>query len=364
MRNVSLKELIGREDYPSVSIFMPTHRAHPETQQDPIRLKNLLADARQRLNAEVGKRPSWPIIDQLERITEHLDWRENQDGLALFASEQYAAVVRLPFTVEERVTVDRTFETREIVAAFQRLPHYLVLTLAEQQTRLFAGTGPTLEEIRDYGFPVVSGGAPGATRRPDAPQMARSNIREAHLQEFYREVDGALAHALADEPHPVVVIGARPSLGFFDDVSRHRDRIIARVEGSHAEASAAAVAQLAWPEVERWLQQQRQAAVQDVGTARGANLLAPGLDDAWHAARAGRGARLIVEQGYRQPAIVHRETGSIELVSGTVQGVGPRHLDDAVDALAELVLGMGGEVLFVDDGALADFGHIALILRY
>lgn len=364
MRNANLQELLGREDYPAVSIFMPTHRAHPETQQDPIRLKNLLNEARQRLDAEVGKRPSWPILDQLERLADDLDWRENQDGLALFASESYAAVVRLPFTVEGRVTVDRTFETREIVGAFQRLPHYLVLTLAEQATRLFAGTGSDLEEIRDYGFPIASSGAPGATSRPDAPQMARSNIRRAHLQEFYREVDAALAEALVDEPLPVVVIGAHPSLGFFDDVTRHGERLIARVEGSHAEANASVVAELAWPEVQHWLQEQREAAVQDAGAARGANLLAAGLDDVWNAARAGRGARLIVEHDYRQPAIIDRETGAIELISGEGEGVGPRHLDDAVDALAELVLDMGGEVFFVHDGALSEYSRVALILRY
>jgi hypothetical protein len=34
---------------PCVSIFMPAHRAWPETRQDPIRLKNLLVEARERL---------------------------------------------------------------------------------------------------------------------------------------------------------------------------------------------------------------------------------------------------------------------------------------------------------------------------
>ena len=37
-----LKALIEREGGPCVSLFMPTHRAGAETQQDPIRFRNLL----------------------------------------------------------------------------------------------------------------------------------------------------------------------------------------------------------------------------------------------------------------------------------------------------------------------------------
>jgi hypothetical protein len=239
-----------------------------------------------------------------------------------------------------------------------------VVVLAEQPARLFAGTGTDLEEVSEYGFPVASGGSPGATRRPDAPQMARSNIREAHLQEFYREVDAALAEALVDEPLPVVLMGARPSLGFFDDVTRHRERVIARIEGNYAEANAAAIAELAFPEVQEWLRQQREVAVQEVGAASGANRLAAGIENAWQAARDGRGARLVAEQGYRQPARIDRETGSLELIPGESEGVGQSHLDDAVDELTELVLGKAGEVVFVEDGALADYGRVALVLRY
>lgn len=364
MRHTDLQQLIGLEEYPAVSIFMPTHIAHPETQQDPIRLKNLLDEARQRLDTEVGKRPSWPIIDQLDRLAEEIDWRRNQQGLALFASEGFATAVRLPFTVEERVTVDRTFETRELITAYQRTPDYLVLTLAERPSRLFRGDGDQLEEVRAEGFPLTREGAPGVTRRPDAPQMARSNIREAHLDAYYREVDEALGRVLAGESLPVVVVGAQPVLSGFDDVTRHKDRIIGRIEGSHDEAAAPAIAELAWPEVQRWVEAQQAEAIAALSPARSANRLTTGIDDAWNAARAGRAERLLVEEGYRQPAKIDRENGSLQLLPPDIIATGPRHLDDAVDELAELVIEKGGEVLFVEDGALADFGRLALVVRY
>ena len=42
----------------------------------------------------------------------------------------------------------------------------------------------------------------------------------------------------------------------------------------------------------------------------------------------------------------------------------PGVIDDAVDEVIEEVMAKGGGVAFVDDGALAQYQRIALILRY
>ena len=52
-----LKDLAENPKGPCVSIFMPTHFKGPETQQNPIRLKNLLREAEQRL-VELEIRPA------------------------------------------------------------------------------------------------------------------------------------------------------------------------------------------------------------------------------------------------------------------------------------------------------------------
>jgi hypothetical protein len=47
-----LRQLVNNASAPCVSLYLPTHRAGPETQQDPIRLKNLLRKAESGLQAE------------------------------------------------------------------------------------------------------------------------------------------------------------------------------------------------------------------------------------------------------------------------------------------------------------------------
>jgi hypothetical protein len=364
MRRADVRDLTARENYPSVSILMPTHVAHPENQQDPIRLKNLIEEARGRLAEEVGKRPSWPVLERIEALAEEIDWRANQEGLAIYASDEFADWYRLPFQVEPRVTIDRTFDTREIVYALHRMPRYRVLVLAEQPTRLFEGVGDDLEEVRTGDFPLERSGAPGVTRRPDAPQMRRSNIREAHLEEFFTEVDNALTRATEGDRLPLILIGTGRAITHFEDVSRNLDDVAVRIEGSHDEANAAAIADLAWPRLQEWLHDQRQAAIDEAGAALGARRLASGLDDAWRAAKEGRGAKLIVEEGYRQPAILQRNGWVLELIADDDSRAGAAHLDDAIDELIEMVLDKGGEAVFVDEGTLAQYARVALILRY
>jgi release factor family 3 len=364
MRRAIIDELMGHESYPSASILMPTHRAHPDNQQDPIRLKNLLDEARQRLEAEVGKRPSWPIAEALEALAEEIDWQTNEDGLALFASEEFSAWYRLPFTVESRVAIDRTFETRDLLYALHRMPRYRVLSLNEESTRLFEGSGSVLEEVREAGFPIGWEGPSGVTRKPDGAMMRSSNMRHAHQKEFFTEIDRTLVAATRNDPLPLVLIGTTNTLSAFERVSGYPGGVALRIEGSYAEATPTAIADLAWPRLQEWLHEQRQAVIAEVANATGANLLTFGLENAWNAAREGRGAKLVVEEGYRQAAILHRDEWSLELVDPDTPLPEQAHLDDAVDELVELVIDKGGEVVFVEEGSLAAYDQVALILRY
>jgi hypothetical protein len=71
-----------------------------------------------------------------------------------------------------------------------------------------------------------------------------------------------------------------------------------------------------------------------------------------------------VDESYRQAAVFHRHEWRLELIDVEAPNPKPAHLDDAVDELIELVIDKGGEVVFVNEGALDDYDQVALILRY
>jgi hypothetical protein len=187
-------------------------------------------------------------------------------------------------------------------------------------------------------------------------------VADAYLAAFLTDVARALAANAKGDPLPLALVGTARILSDFEDVSS--DPVAVRIEGSHDEATPATIADLAWPHLQEWLHRQRQAVVEQVSAALAGNRVASGLDDAWKAARAGQGAKLVVEEGYRQPAIVRREGWELELLSPEASVSDPAHLDDAVDELIEKTVEKGGEVAFVDEGMLAGHNRIALVLRY
>jgi hypothetical protein len=80
-----LKLLIEKRKAPCLSIFMPTHKAGAEVQQNAIRLKNLLKEAEDRL-VTGGRRPAEveKLLEPAQALVKNNPfWRQQSSGLAI-----------------------------------------------------------------------------------------------------------------------------------------------------------------------------------------------------------------------------------------------------------------------------------------
>ncbi|MCX8061942.1 MAG: hypothetical protein N3D16_05125 [Anaerolineales bacterium] len=130
--------------YPLVTITLPTHRTAPENRQDPIRVKNLVRQAAERLLSELTKRETEPLLRNLDQVANQIDYRYTQDGLAMYIHQDFARLFYLPFPLKERVVIDQSFFTRDLVYALNRTQRYWVLVLSEKATRLYEGAYDSL----------------------------------------------------------------------------------------------------------------------------------------------------------------------------------------------------------------------------
>jgi hypothetical protein len=98
LTRAELEQLMLKEQPLCVSIYLPTHRTGIETQQDPIRLKNLLREAEQLLSAQgVGTHAVQKMLEPASRLLQDSDfWQHQSDGLAIFLSCNGARHYRLP----------------------------------------------------------------------------------------------------------------------------------------------------------------------------------------------------------------------------------------------------------------------------
>jgi hypothetical protein len=356
-----LQELQSVRAYPCLTITLPTHRTAPDNRQDPIRVKNLVSEAASRLQNEISRRDLAPLLQRLDALTAEIDYRYTLDGLVLAVNQDMARQYVLPFPLVERVVVDETFFTRDLVRALNRTRRYWVLSLSEQPTRLYSATREHLEEIVNADFPMNHTGPGGEAPLPAGLGINSSSHRDERLRQFFRAVDNALRPLRLEDPLPLAIVGIDRHQAAFREVSRQGDDIIASVQGSYDSATAHDLGRLVWPSVSDGFTVRRRQVLDDLATAVGAHRSVSTLGEVWRHTAMGRGDLLLVEDGYHEPA---RLTADGQLELDIEDATAPDVLDDAVDEVITMALQKGGRVAFVEDGELSLHRRIALILRY
>ncbi len=353
-----VQQIVG---YPCVSITLPTHRIAPENRQDPVRVKNLVREAANRLTEEFPKREIEPLLLRLEKLADSIDYNVLLDGLVLYANQDFSQSFMLPFSIPERVIVDDTFLTRDLVHALNHSIRYWVLSLSEKPTRLYEGVGNHLVEIQSEGFPMEHVMPGGSKSLPGGKGINKSAYRDEYHRKFFRQVDAALKTFMDADRLPLIVVGVDRYHAFFNEVTRYSDLIFGQITGNHDKTSAFELSKLVWPLVETWLAEQQQQALGELGKAVSDRKVATEISDVWRKAVGGLGHHLLVEENFEYPARLDEESQNLTPAEDVTA---PDVIDDAVDEIIEFVISMGGKVTFLKDGQLEDHQRMALILRY
>jgi len=352
----TLRALQAIESDPCVSILLTTNRTHPANAQDPINLKNLVTQAEERLLKDYDKRHVVPVLEHINKAVAAVDHMSNLDGLAIFANNDMAQVVKLNIPVTDRVIVDRNFATRDMLRDLQGGAHYYILTLSGQKSRL-------IEAFRDqvvveYGaqhvFPIEN-----RQYNTHAAERTQSGVEENLMKEFCNRVDKAMKEVREVQALPVILAGDERSIEFMLAVADDRSVYIGSITGSPDELKGHELAAKASVEMERVMAERRAKALGVIGSAQSAGKLSDDIGDIFRAVNEGRGDTLYVEEGYFQPALIEGDTVTLK-EDPTEAGV----IDDVIDELAENTLKFGGHVVFLPKDSLKDYRKVCLVLRY
>lgn len=366
----SLKDLKAQTHSPAVSIFVPTHRTFPDSEQDPIALKNQLKVAEERLNNEYDKRVAAAIMDNIHAQTDELDHNYNLDTLAVFASEESAQVIRLPFDAKERVIIGEKFATRDMMRNLSEAVNYYVLAITSEQARLIEGTNNRLvkeikggadrqQEMSELTFPINNSTLPTGSKA----DRTGSSDDDKYLKEFFNRVDKSLQEIYNTKPLPVILVADSHNLGYFEKVCDRTDIIIGKVDNianlndGKPEDIIAGVQEI----VDEKRQTRYEIAKGDLEKARNEKMVRTDLQQIYRSAFEGNAVTLLVRQGYSVPAKIDEQAQTLLVAEdASEEGV----TDDAVGEIIELVSHNGGEVVFVPADQMDDKEPIALITRY
>ncbi len=359
MNRQDLKYLREQSGYPAVSITLPTHETFPDNRQDPILLKNLLSRAEKRLLEEFDGEQAADVLENLAKAAVSVDHGMNAEGLAIYANHHMFRVYKLPFPPGERVVIDKTFHTRDLIHTMNRSERYWLLVLSKRPTRLFQGSLKNLTEYTEEPFPMEYSEESGKPLMSRGRGIRKSRIRDEYHLQFFRDIRDSFEKIHSMDPLPLFIFGVEKFASVYATISNVP--VAGTMNGNFDKASEDELGRKAWLLVRKHLDEKRVETREKMRAAEDKGKLISTMEEIWTASREGRGEILLVEEGFHFPAVPSGSGGGIAPAGDPDR---PGVIDDAVDEVIEAVIEAGGSAVFFPDGALGTNRRIALIARY
>ena len=356
--DITLKKLKDIVSENCVTIIMNTHRTSPDNKMDPTTLKNLIKKAETRLLADMDKRGAWNLIERLKSLEEKIDHTYNLDSLILFVNEDVAEYTRMAIPVVDRVIIDDTFATRDLMRSMRMETNYFVLVLSRSRARLIEAVNDAV--VREVGapFPIKNELFDTSNRIDLSDSTRQTNL----LEEFFNRVDKEVNAVRNEHRIPTLICGVEENYhvymrmaddkrGFYETYL-NKDRI---------EKKDHTIVTEAWEVVREYTQKRNDARIEELKKAVSANRFLSDTNDIWRAIRNGRVDTLFIERGLFQPAVMKNdEIVYVPESDRTKKGV----IDDIYDEMIEENMRFGGSVVFLPKGELKKFNGFGAITRY
>ena len=362
---------------PCISLYQPTHRRHPENQQDPIRFKNLLAQIEKSLRTH-GAGEIQPLMKPFFELAGNEGfWNHTLDGLAILASRDFFRLFRLQRAVPELAIVADSFHLKPLLRIRQSADRYHILGITRQRVRLFEGNRDVLDEVElAPGVPrtvtdalgeelteprlTVSsyGGAGGPAMRHG--HGGRKDQVDLDAERFFRAVDREIA-AEHSQPSklPLYLAGLPDNQSVFRGVSHNQYLMTEGIDVNPDALSLDELREVAWQVIEPRYLERLDAIVEEYQLSRGQGLATDDAGDAAQAAIAGRVGKLLVAADCELPGRIDAATGEVQL-----DDLEKADVDDVLDDLAALVARQRGEVVVLPSERMPTNTGLAAVFRY
>lgn len=373
------RTLLARHEPPCLSVYLPTHRRHPENHQDPIRYKNLIRALEESLLQRYSSSENATLLEPFRALVANKDfWNHTWDGLAVLGAAGLFRVIKLQRPVSELAVAADSFHIKPLLRILQSADRYQVLSLNRREIRLFEGNRDNLDEVElAAGVPrtitealgdeltephqtVASHGgtAPGSSMRHG--HGSKKDEADIDEERFFRAVDRPiLEHHSRPSGLPLILAALAQYHTPFRRISHNP---FLRDTGIEVDTSSLTIDQLrqrAWAVAEPEFHSRLRKLADAFAEARSKGLGTDDLAKVAQAAAESRVESLLVEAERQIPGSLDEQTGGI-----TLGRLDHPQVDDLLDDLAELVLSRGGQVVVVPAINMPSTTGVAATFRF
>jgi hypothetical protein len=366
------------EDY-AVSIYL-TPQVGADSRQNPVRLKNLLRSAEEKL-LSMGMRSAdaqqllAPAINLVEPAA---DWGQFGRGIAVFAGQTGIHCFNVPNSCRERCEVAKTFYVMPLVQSLAEQRSYYVLAVSQNQVRLLHGIQNEMHEVEVAGLPLDRAssvlledrektlqahlGQSQVPGRGDLMYHGHGGAPDAskhEIAEFLRAIDRVVAKYLRDKTEPLLFAGVEFLFPKYQQANTYPRLLPTSITGNPELWSLDEFRQKAWPLVEPLIESRRLEELARYGNLISQERTADRLEDILVAADLGAIETLFVDPSVERRGVFTAGTSTVRIDDP------PRpESEDLINLAAVLVLRSSGTVEPLASSDIPGDDEIAAILRY
>ena len=364
---------------PCLSLYQPTHRKHPDNQQDPIRFKNLLSTMEASLRLQHSTKEIEPLLAPFLALADDQDfWNHSLDGLAVLGSNGFFRVYKLQQTVAELVVVADSFHVKPLLRVMQSADRYHILGVSRKEFRFYEGNGDVLDELslasnaeedadvveaassESHGTVAALGDGAGSKLPSHHGHSGKEGGVDIDAERFFRSVDKQiLAHHSHAAGLPLILATLPENRAQFHHLSHNPLLLEQGIDVYPDTVSMDELRKRAWHVVEPHFLARMAAQLDAFGAAHANALGGDKLADVAAAIVAGRVGTLLIEGDREIPGRIDATTGAIHY-----DDMAKSDVDDVLDDLGTMARKMGGKVVIVPTEQMPTSSGVAAIYRY
>jgi len=380
LTNNMMPELLSVNARVCISLYMPTHRTHPDNLQDPILFKNLVKKLEQSLLQQYSASEATILLKPFVELANNVEfWKHTLDGLAVLCAAGTFKTIGLPVSTEELTVVADSFHTKPLRKYLQSVERYNVLGLSLHDYHIYEGNRHSLtelvlapgipknikealgDELTDKHSTVASyGGVGGESSNMHHGHGGKADEVDIDAERFFRFVAKTINdHYSGPSGLPLILAALPEHHHLFHKVSNILSLLPAGIDVNPESVETGELVKRAWKVMEPYYNGIINKACDVYQQAKSKGTGSDIISDVAAAATAGKVDTLMIEADRQIPGKIINDTGSIEK-----DDLENPEMDDLLDDLGELVTKMGGKVMVIPHEKMPTRTGIACVFRY
>ncbi|MES2645619.1 MAG: hypothetical protein V4717_02000 [Bacteroidota bacterium] len=368
----------------TVSLFMPTHRAGVEVNEqfDPIAFKNALNTIEQTLREKGRGEDSIKALLQpgYELVRDDAFWLDLSEGLAVFIADGFFKYIKMPVSAELKVVVEPTFYVTPLIPILTSSEYFYLLVISKHKIKLFKGDAfgmyhlaldlpQGIEEVKRLsGLDATTFRTGESGRRaPDVSQPGQTHGSgggnpddKDNIATYFKAIDDILwEKVLNKENVPLLLAGVEYEIPIYKATTKYKNVWEQGLTGNREYQDTDSLYRDAKELLAAYFLQKTSKALELYGNKSGTALTTDNFEDIIPASFYGRISHLFVCQGEHLWGSFDEMGNELNIHAAPETGS-----EDLIDHAVVKTLATGGEVFLLQKEAMPAAGSLAAILRY